>query len=223
MQSRDVKLHGVNTCMTDRRQTPLPRSKFWKNANFNPWGAHVGDCAIRGISAATGLDYRVVCKMLHVSYKNGQGLIRDTGIELNDIERVFDQYFDIVEDFYDNTEFVPPEMVGSKEAQELEAFDSINGIEAASKTTLEEFIRDFKDQGVFLVSLVGNPDAQNPVCRRGGHIVCVRCARGKPHCFIDTFSSHEMFVDAYMRVARMEPVASPLHWKYDFQNKKFIL
>lgn len=198
-------------------------SPFWKNANFNPWGAHVGDCAIRGISAATGLDYRVVCKMLHVSYKNGQGLIRDTGIDLNDIEQVFSEYFDIVEDFYDNTEFVPPEMVGSPEALELDAFDSANGIEAPSKTTLEEFIYTFKNQGVFLVSLVGNPNAQRPVCRKGGHIVCVRCVQGKPHCFIDTFSSHEMFVDAYMRVARMEPTSSSLHWKYDFQNKKFIL
>lgn len=120
-------------------------SPFWKNANFNPWGAHVGDCAIRGISAATGLDYRVVCKMLHVSYKNGQGLIRDTGIDLNDIEQVFSEYFDIVEDFYDNAEFVPPEMVGSPEALELDAFDSANGIEAPSKTTLEEFIYTFKN------------------------------------------------------------------------------
>lgn len=209
--------------MLNNNRPMAKKSPFWKNANFNPWGAHVGDCAIRGISAATGLDYRIVCKMLHVSYKNGQGLIRDTGIDLNDIEHAFDSYFDIVEDFYDNTEFIPPEMVGSKEAQELAAFDQANGIDAPTKTTLEEFIYEFQNQGVFLVSLVGNPNAQNPVCRKGGHIVCVRCARGKQHCFIDTFSSHEMFVDAYMRVSRMEPASSPLHWKYDFQNKKFIV
>lgn len=38
---------------------------LWMNANFNPWKAHIGDCAIRAIAAATGLDYRIVCKKLN--------------------------------------------------------------------------------------------------------------------------------------------------------------
>ena len=31
------------------------------NFNFNIWNKHIPDCAIRAISAATGLDYRAVC------------------------------------------------------------------------------------------------------------------------------------------------------------------
>lgn len=201
------------------------RSQYWKNANFNPWGVHTGDCAIRAITAATGLDYRIVCRRLHATYKNGHGLLRDTGIDLHTIESAFSEYFDIVEDFYDNIDFVPPEMIGSKEAQELEMFDASNGIGAASSMTLQEFMTTYRDNGVFLVSLVGNPNASNPILRdpEDGHIVCARCVRGKPHCFIDTFDSHEMCVDTYMRLAKAEPTSSPLHWKYDMAQHKFIL
>lgn len=202
------------------RQT---KSRYWRNANFNPWGAHVGDCAIRAISAATGLDYREVCKRLHVSYKNGKGLMRDSGISLGMIESTFGQYFDIIEDFYDNYDFVPPEMEGSPEADEMNMFDAANGIGAESNVTLEEFMDQFQGQGVFLVSLVGNPDASNPAVKSGGHIVCARCAKGKTQCFIDTFDSHEMFVDAYMRLAKPEPASSPFHWRYDMAKKKFVL
>jgi len=56
---------------------------YWMNFNYNPWKAHVGDCAIRAVVAATGLDYREVCKRLHVSYARGKGLRRDTGIDLD--------------------------------------------------------------------------------------------------------------------------------------------
>ena len=38
----------------------MENSKFIK-FNYNPWKARTGDCAIRAIVAATGLDYRVVC------------------------------------------------------------------------------------------------------------------------------------------------------------------
>ncbi len=33
----------------------------------------------------------------------------------------------------------------------------------------------------------------------------------------------EMLVDAYMRVIKKEPFDSPLHWKYDHENHKFIV
>lgn len=50
--------------------------------NFNPWKAHVGDCAIRAVCAAIGMRYELVCKEFGVSWKRGKGLIRDTGIDL---------------------------------------------------------------------------------------------------------------------------------------------
>ena len=50
--------------------------------SFNPWKAHVGDCAIRAVVAAIGMRYELVCKELGVSWKKGRGLIRDTGIDL---------------------------------------------------------------------------------------------------------------------------------------------
>ena len=87
----------------------MAKNPRWIKFNFNPWNARRPDCAIRGISAATGLDYREVCRILGVSYKNGSGIIRDTGIDLNDIEEKFSKYFDIVEDYYDNYDFVPDE------------------------------------------------------------------------------------------------------------------
>jgi len=51
--------------------------------NFNAWGQNISDCAIRAVVAATGLDYREVCKRFGVSYKKRKGLIRDTGIDLD--------------------------------------------------------------------------------------------------------------------------------------------
>lgn len=91
------------------------KNPYWIFFNFNPWKQHIGDCAIRAISAATGLDYREVCNRLGVSYANGKGLIRDKGIGLRAIEKKFKEYFDIIEDFYDNYEFVPDDMKGSEE------------------------------------------------------------------------------------------------------------
>jgi hypothetical protein len=54
-----------------------------------------------------------VCKRLGVAWKYGKGLIRDTGIYLDDVKRVFGKYFDIIEDFTDNYAFVPDEFKDS--------------------------------------------------------------------------------------------------------------
>ena len=78
-----------------------------------------------------------------MSYKNGKGLIRDTGIDLNDIEEVFDEYFDVVEDYYDNYDFVPDECKGSDEDLEMKRFEAMNDIDAVSKTTLNDFCEEF--------------------------------------------------------------------------------
>ena len=85
----------------------------WINFNFNPWGARAPDCAIRAISAATGLDYREVCRRLKAAWKSGFGLVRKTGVGLSTIEKKFAEYCDIIEDFYDNYNFVPDEFKGT--------------------------------------------------------------------------------------------------------------
>ena len=91
----------------------------WINFNFNPWKKNISDCTIRAVVAATGLDYREVCKRFGVSYVKGKGLRRDTGINLDDIEEKFAEYFDIIEDYYDNFTFVPDEFKDSPENDEL--------------------------------------------------------------------------------------------------------
>ena len=58
--------------------------------------------------------------------------------------------------------------------------DAAYGIDDDSAgITLAEFLELYNGQGTFLVGLVGNPDAQNPNARKGGHIVCAKCFKGK--------------------------------------------
>lgn len=205
----------------------ISKSPYWIHFNFNPWKKrNVDDCAIRSISAATGLDYREVCKRLGVAWKNGQGLIRKTGIDLNDVKHIFNEYFDIIEDYVDDFAFVPDEFKDSTENDELLAFELQNGIDPTSSgLTVEDFIEQFKDQGAFLVGCVSNPNATNINARKeGGHLVYVDCRRGaERQGFYDTWDSSEMLVDAYMRVKHREPKDSPLHWKYDYATKQFII
>ena len=203
----------------------LLKNSYWIKINFNPWKKNIDDCAIRSIAAAIGMDYREVCKRLNVSWKNGIGLIRKTGIDLNDVKRVFDEYFDIVEDYIDDFSFVPDEFKDSKFNDDIIAFELQNGIDTSySGLTVEEFIQNFKDQGKFLVGCVTNPDAVNRTARtEGGHLVCVNCLKGKRQGFYDTWDSSEMFVDSYMRVRKTVPLDSPLHWKYDRDKKQFIV
>ena len=196
----------------------------WINFNFNPWNKNISDCAIRAVVAATGLDYRAVCKRFGVSYVKGKGLRRDTGIDLDAIKETFSEYFDIVEDYYDNMAFVPDEFKNSKEDMLMQTFDLQNGIDLASGDTLNDFCDQYSGQGTFLVSLEGNPKSKDVFARKGGHIVCAKLGKNaKKQGFIDTWNSGEMHVDAYMRVVKTEPKNSPLHWKYDNEQHKFIV
>lgn len=115
----------------------------WIYANFNPWSKRLNDCPIRAVSAATGLKYQEVCKRFGYSWKNGYGLIRDTGATLDEIKSKFNEYFDIVEDFYEDYYFVPDEMKGTDAEQELIDFDDENEIGATSGITLNEFVDMF--------------------------------------------------------------------------------
>ena len=203
----------------------LHKNPYWIKFNFNPWKAKIDDCAIRAISAAIGMDYRIICKQLGVAWKAGRGLVRKTGIDLNDIKRVFNDYFDIVEDYVDDFNFVPDEFKDSKLNDDMLAFEIQNGIDTSSSgLTVEDFIQDFKDQGGFLVGCITNPNANNPNARtEGGHLVYVNCIKGKRQGFFDTWDSSEMFVDSYMRVKTRVPTTSPLHWKYDYDKQRFII
>ena len=204
----------------------MQKNLKWINFNFNPWKAYTGDCAVRAISGATCLDYREVCKQLGVSYKNGKGLIRDIGIDLDDIKSKFNDYFDIVEDYYENFEFTPDEFKGSKEDKAMRKFDELQGIGAVSNTTLNEFCDEFAGQGKFLVGLVGNPNAKNPKLRNkdDGHIVYVNLSpNARRQGFIDTFDAGDMLVDSYMRLKKTEPKSSPRHFKYDMNKHQFML
>lgn len=202
----------------------MANSKFIK-FNFNPWRQRIPDCFVRAVCAATGLDYREVCKKYGISYKNGKGVIRDTGLSLRKIEQVFSDYFDVVENFSDDMDFVPDEYVDSKENAELQKFDIEHGIDSASGITLNEFVDLFKDKGTFLVSLKLNPEVHKNAqsSRIAGHITCVKCIPGKKQGFIDTWDCGDMLVDAYMRVIKKEPADSPLHWKYDKEKHEFII
>lgn len=187
--------------------------------SYNPWGAKIGDCAIRAICAAIGLRYELVCKELGVSWKRGKGLIRDTGIDLELIKSKFDEYFDKVEDY---AEELPPELLDDPAFTRAQVLDAALGVdEETAGITLAEFLELYRGQGTFLVGLVGNPDAENPNARKGGHIVCAKCFKGKQPFAIDSWRSEEMIVDAFMRVKKTIPKDDPRHWVWDAEHKCF--
>jgi hypothetical protein len=189
-----------------------------KNINYNKWGKHIGDCAIRAIVAAIGMDYEKVCKTYGVAFKRGHGLIRDTGIDLKDIKHKFNEWFDIVEDFNELADFSDE----YPDSMDLTAFDIANDIDSfSSGITLDEFMDMYDGHGIFLVALVGNPNAKNRNAKNGGHIVCCKCLPNKEPYTIDTWNSSEMLVDCFMRIKKTLPKDHPNHWKYDKITKKF--
>lgn len=206
------------------RQPPLFVSinmleKPIKFFQFNPWKARVGDCAIRAICAAIGMRYELVCKELGVAWKKGKGLVRDTGIDLNKIKETFDPWFDIVEDY---SEELPPEMMEDPAFAQARFIDTALDIdEESAGITLAEFLELYRGQGKFLVGLVGNPKAENPNARKGGHIICAMCPRGKDPWGIDTWRSEEMIVDSFMHVKKTIPKDDPRHWVWDNEHKCF--
>ena len=151
--------------------------------------------------------------------------MRDTGVKLKDVRKVFNSYFDVIEDFYADFNFVPDEFKGSEEDEAIRQFEIKHGLyDQASGMTLNDFIDFYAGQGTFLVALIGNPHAKNPSCRGDiGHLVCVKCNPGFKQGFIDLWDSGEMLVDSFMRVKKFEPKDSPRHWRYDREKHKFIV
>lgn len=202
----------------------MAKNPRWIHFNFNPWKKDISDCMIRAVVAATGLNYKEVCKKFGVSYILGKGLRRDTGIDLHDVEQKFADYFGVVENYYDNFDFVPDEYKDSKENDDLQAFELQNGIDSISGNTLNDFCDQYAGQGVFLVSLHGDGKSKIKQVREGDHIVCAKLNKeAKRQGFIDTWDSGDMRVDAFMQVIKTEPKDSPLHWKFDYEKKRFIV
>lgn len=103
------------------------------------------------------MSYIDVCRRLGVAWKTGFGLVRDSGIELDDIKEKFDEYFDVVQDFIDDQRFVPDEFRDTYQAKMADDLDAELGLENRSGITLAEFMEVYSGQGVFLVGLTGNP------------------------------------------------------------------
>lgn len=186
--------------------------------SFNPWKKNIGDCAIRAVVAAIGMKYELVCKEFGVSWKRGYGLIRDTGIDLEDIKQTFDEYFDVVEDF---NEELPQDLMDDPAFAQARFMNAALGIEDnCSGITLAEFLDLYRGQGTFLVGLVSNPDAKSAACKRpnAGHIVCAKCLRGKDGYAFDTWDSSELLVDSFMRVKKKIPKDDPRHWIFDYDH-----
>jgi len=192
----------------------------WYRVNFNPWQKNIDDCAIRAVSAATGLNYKEVCKKFKIKYKNGYGIVRQTGVDIDYIHSIFNEYFDVVEDYYENNMFIPDEM----SQEDIDLIGALDDGSLASGMTLNDFIDMFEGQGVFLVGLQENLKAKSENARHGGHIVCANLNKSnRTPCFYDTWNSGEMLVDMYMRVKRREPKDSPKHYKYDKATHRIVI
>lgn len=167
---------------------------FFRKYNANPWKRNLPDCAIRATSLAINMPYVDVCKKLRVSYKNGHGLIRDSGIYLQKIKSVFDDYFDVVVDF---SEELPDEFVPQVDYDTTNLFDDDDNYEMPKENNeidLIEWMSLNRGSGLFVVGL------HNPIDSScGGHLVCASTNKMQ---FYDTWDCSEWKVDAWMRVRK---------------------
>lgn len=201
------------------------KNKKFIDFNFNPYKAHIDDCAVRAITAALGMRYELVCKQLGVSWRKGSGLIRSSGITLDVINSRFDEWFDVVQEFSGDYDSMPDDLKNDPEFQDLESLSITMGINNyTTGITLNDFCEMFAKQGIFLVGLAPNPNSRNGYCRReGGHIVCAKCLKKySVGYFIDTWDSGDMLVDSWMRVSKVIPPEDPRHWVFDKATHSFV-
>jgi hypothetical protein len=143
------------------------------------------------------MPYVDVCRKLGVSFKNGHGLIRDSGIYLQKIKDAFDEYFDVVVDF---GEELPPEDVPEIDYDTSHLFDDdeeyMDSPNENSEMSLAEWMVLNKGLGLFIVGL------HNPTNGVDGHLVCASTLSMK---FFDTWDCSDWKVDAWMRVRKRLP------------------
>ena len=174
-------------------------SQYFKRFNFNPWKQRIGDCAIRSTSIALNMSYVAVCNAFHVKWKNGYGLVRDTGIDLDQIKNTFGDYFGNVTDF---SEELPMEL--QTKDDEMTKFDLANGIDSSSSgITVNEFVDMFQNEGRFLVGCLSPK-------KKEGHIVYVNADK---KYFIDTFDCGNFIVDSWMQIEKVVPKEDPRRLK----------
>jgi len=163
----------------------MAKSRYFKFYNANPFGKALPDCAIRSTSLGLNIPYAEVCKRLHCRFKDGQGLVRDTGVDLYKIQDTFDKYFEEVENF-DSELNRPPEFDDFVDP----FYDTGEFEDISNQPTLEEWIEQYEGTGPYLVSL------DSPK-RDSGHLVYV-CTNTP--CFYDTWDCSKLHVDAFMRI-----------------------
>lgn len=78
------------------------KSKNFRNINYNKWRKNVGDCVIRAIVGALGLDYEIACKLMKVDCKKEIGFTGDDGIDLYDLEKTFKKWLGPIEELLPN-------------------------------------------------------------------------------------------------------------------------
>ena len=190
---RNSKMQLNNNMSRPDRQV----HEFFKRYNANPWKRNISDCAIRATSLAINMPYVDVCRKLGVSFKNGHGLIRDSGIYLQKIKDAFDEYFDVVVDF---GEELPPEDVPEIDYDTSHLFDDdeeyMDSPNENSEMSLAEWMVLNKGLGLFIVGL------HNPANGVDGHLVCASTLSMK---FFDTWDCSDWKVDAWMRVRKRLP------------------
>lgn len=188
----------------------MQKSRHFKLLNANPYKRLIPDCAIRAVTLGLAMKYSAVCKMFGKRFKPGLGLVGNEGIDLNEIKKKFDKYFDVVEDARDVSYENRP-----KEFDDMKFDPSIDQDEDFGYT-LEEFCDLFGGQGRFLVALTTEHKHRYLTGETAGHIVFCDLRDRDGH-FYDTWDSGWMRVQAYMRVDKIWPMSSEdslLHRKW---------
>lgn len=169
------------------------KSKNFRNINYNKWRKNVGDCVIRAIVGALGLDYEIACKLMKVDCKKGIGFTGDDGIDLYDLEKTFKKWLGPIEELLPNED---------------------NPLKFDGEMPLDKWVDEHRGDGkVYLVYVNDWKD--------GGHIVYVNCKNANSY-FVDTWDSGNIPVNAWCEVKTRLPKTSKYHWKYDKDKKCFI-
>lgn len=194
----------------------MAESPYFKRLNFNPAGKTIPDCAIRAVTAALAMRYSAVCRAFGKEFRPGYGLVGNEGVDLNEVKRKFDRFFDVVEDARETCwEMRPDEFDDMK-------FDPVVDQDEDFGYTLQEFCELYEGQGRFLVALTTEHRTRYLAGETAGHIVFCDLRPGKGY-FVDTWDSSWMRVQAFMRVEKPWPPSDPdslLHSRWLEKKKK---
>ena len=169
------------------------KSKNLKLFNFNKWGKNIGDCLVRAVVGAFGLDYEVACKLLKVDCRKGVGFTGDDGIDLYELEETLGKWIGPIEELLPNED---------------------NPFKFDGELPLDEWVEAHRNDGKIYLVYVND-------WKDGGHIVYVNCKKSCNY-FVDTFDSGNIPVNAWCEVKQRLSKDSKYHWKFDEKLKRFI-